>query len=476
MEVIVAIRNVSLAPIVRELEKNNLLPAIVFRTARVQCDTDVEKAAANRKLQIPSSRQTELRQAVESIAKRYDTDIDLIRSHPHYSSLVKTAIGAHHAGQLLTWRLVLEELMSAGLLRVLVATGTVAAGVDFPARTVVVTAHSRRGSEGYENLTSAELQQMSGRAGRRGKDTVGFCLVAPSMFCDGRVVSETARKPPAPLESAYFPSASTVLNLMRYRNVDDLRYTVDRSLASFSDRKQAVIVREESEHLASGIDECGLPADQVKKRRKKVSRMERKASELESRQMDTLERALSGLGDLGYLDGSSLSEKGYWAAQLCTSMVIELGEMIQEGLFDGCGGEEMAVMIGSVSGDSYRRYLSVSSNLIAQEKVNLLKEIVTRVRSAQLPGTSDSREYVEDCASTISTWLKAEDWQEFRGLLNLAGVAEGDAARLISQTADHLNQLSRLSESHPELAKEAFYGKMKLLRPPISEALALVSE
>ena len=471
-----AIRNVSLAPIVRQLEKNDLLPAIVFRTARAQCDTDVERASTNRRLQVSSAKQTELRQAVEAIAKRYDTDIELIRSHPHYSSLVKTAIGAHHAGQLLTWRLVLEELMSAGLLRVLVATGTVAAGVDFPARTVVVTAHSRRGAEGYENLSSAEFQQMSGRAGRRGKDTVGFCLVAPSMFCDGRVISETAQKPPAPLESAYFPSASTVLNLMRYRNVDDLRFTVERSLASFSDKKQAVVIREESDSLEGGIEESGLPADQVKKRRKKVSRMRRKADELESRQMDTLEKALSGLSDLGYLDGSSLSEKGYWAAQLCTSMVIELGEMIEKDIFKDCSGEEIAIMIGSVSGDSYRRYLSVSSNLIPNDKVQMLEEIVKNVRAAELPGSSDSREYVEDCASTISTWLKAEDWQEFRGLLNLAGVAEGDAARLISQTADHLNQLSRLKESHPELAKEAFYGKVKLLRPPISEALALVAD
>src|SRR5690606_25756804 len=114
-----------------------------------------------------------IKQKIEEIAARYDLDVSLVHSHPQDASLLTSGVGAHHAGQLLMWRLILEELMAASLLRILVATGTVAAGVDFPARTVMITAHTRRGAEGYQKLTSSEFQQMSGRAGRRGKDTVG---------------------------------------------------------------------------------------------------------------------------------------------------------------------------------------------------------------------------------------------------------------------------------------------------------------
>ena len=53
-----------------------------------------------------------------------------------------------------------------------------------------------------------------------------------------------------------------------------------------------------------------------------------------------------------------------------------------------------------------------------------------------------------------------------------AGVAEGDASRLISQTADHLNQISRLEETFPELATQALEARNILLRPPLLENIA----
>ena len=53
----------------------------------------------------------------------------------------------------------------------------------------------------------------------------------------------------------------------------------------------------------------------------------------------------------------------------------------------------------------------------------------------------------------------------------LSGVAEGDAARLITQTAEQLNQLTRLSETHRQLSFRAEEAKRRLLRPPLTEAL-----
>ena len=163
-----------------QLEDDNLLPAILFRTARKQCDKDVEDIASTRggRLNIPEGRK--LAKAVQAVIQKYDMDEDIIKEHPHYEALLTTGVGAHHAGQLLLWRLLLEELMSQNLLRLMVATGTVEAGVDFPARSVVITAHSKRGADGFNTLTSSEFQQMSGRAGRRGKDSVGMCLIAQS--------------------------------------------------------------------------------------------------------------------------------------------------------------------------------------------------------------------------------------------------------------------------------------------------------
>lgn len=485
--------------IAQELDRQNLLPAIVFRSARSQCDADAERAGANQRMKLSPTLQRELRQRVHEIVGSYDMDLELITSHPHYAALVTTGVGAHHAGQLLMWRLLLEELMAAGLLRVLVATGTVAAGVDFPARTVVITAHSKRGAEGFRQLTAAEFQQMSGRAGRRGRDTVGFCVAAPSPFCDARQLLHIAKQPPEPLVSSYFPSPSTVLNLLRYRNVDDLRYTVERSLASFIDRKHAEGLREQGRGAAERLpapvrqrilsemgstststdDEDGFENQSIqlsredKRLTKRVRRFFREARELEQRQRSLLDASLGGLGRLGYVDGVTLSEKGNWAANLCTTLVIELAEIIESGMLDGISAEALVAIVASISGDPHRSYLSTKTPPLSKELLQKINEIILRVRDSGMPGASDDRTPVPFAAYTAVVWMQSEDWHQFRSLLLLSGVAEGDAARLITQTAEHLNQLSRLSETHPQLALRAEEAKRRILRPPLTEVINL---
>jgi hypothetical protein len=88
----------------------------------------------------------------------------------------------------------------------------------------------------------------------------------------------------------------------------------------------------------------------------------------------------------------------------------------------------------------------------------------------QGPGSTEVM-VLPDAALTVITWMDSETWQEFSGLLRLSGIADGDVARLVSQTADHLNQLSRLEKTHPTLAQAAKVGRSRLLRPPFSEAL-----
>ena len=477
-------REVPLVSILRGLKKDDLLPAIIFRTSRAQCDRDIEVGGNIKSVHIDKSKQTEIEEAIAEIAAHYEMDTKLISSHPHYPILISSAVGAHHAGQLLTWRLLLEELMARGLLRLLVATGTVAAGVDFPARSVVVTAHSRRGAEGYHDLSASEFQQMSGRAGRRGKDRVGFCVVAPSAFCDARVIEPLARKSAEPLRSAYFPSASTVLNLLRYRNVDDLRFTVARSLASYDDRQSAQELREQAQRVANQhpkerlelLEQSLLEESLIseldkseKTARKTIRRFRRQASDMEQRQTILLEKALIGLRSLGYVEQESLSEKGFWAANLCTNLVLELGETIESGMLKDIRSERLIGIVASISADSYRPYLKSREDILDPEDVDTLEEIVDRVAKLEMPGGLEDRSVVIDAAYTAVMWYRSEDWHSFRSLILLSGGAEGDAARLIAQTAEHLHQLSRLRDSHPELALKAEAVRNRLLRPPLTE-------
>lgn len=461
--------------ILRELENDSLLPAILFRTARKQCDSDVDTLSKSKRAILPPEAQKRIEDEVKAVIKKYSFEEEFITGYPQYSALIKTGVGAHHAGQLLIWRLLLEEIMSRGLLRLMIATGTVAAGVDFPARTVVITAHSRRGAEGFSVLSSAEFQQMAGRAGRRGKDSVGVCVITPSRFSDARVLLEVSKRPPEPLRSQYFAAPSTVLNLLKYRNVDDLEYTVARSLAAFLDRKNACRLREEALNDQEAIElDITLKGEKKKKAEKRVRRTLKDADDLEKKQETSLALSLDGLRKLGYVDGGSLTDKGYWSAELCTSLVLELSESIAGGLFEETTLPELVGLVASIAGDPHRSYFSLKHNPLKPELYKKMQGIVTKVREAYKgPGLQEIA-VLPDAALTVLTWMDAESWSDFAALLRLSGVADGDVARLVSQTADHLNQITRLEKTHSTLAQMAKVGRNRLLRPPFSESLAVV--
>ena len=455
-----------------ELSRNSLTPAILFRTSRRQCDNDIENLTDARIGQLAPEEQKDLRAEVQNVCEKYSFDPDGLTTHVHYQSLVRTGAGAHHAGQLLMWRLLLEELMSRGQLRLLIATGTVAAGVDFPARSVVITAHSKRGSEGFNVLTSAEFQQMSGRAGRRGRDAVGFCLVAPSRFCDARVIHDVTKRPPEPLSSAYFASPSTVLNLLKFRNVDDLRYTVSRSLAAFLDRKGAAAIRADADDMKQELDGVHkLGAEARKKLEKRIRRRLREADELEQRQQTQLEATLQGLERLGHLEGNGLTKKGYWAAELCTTLVLELAEAVERGIFYELSPLHLAGMVASIAGDSHRTYFALRANPIPNKLYQDFQECLEHVQTAYPRAFAADLKVIPEAALTIMTWINCQSWREFAGLLRLGGVAEGDVARLVTQSADHLNQLGKLYDTHTELARAAIEARKLLLKPPLSEGL-----
>ncbi|TPX68405.1 hypothetical protein SpCBS45565_g03162 [Spizellomyces sp. 'palustris'] len=88
------------------------------------------------------------------------------RVDPKLCSALRRGIGVHHAGMNLQYRQLVERWFRAGWLRVVVATGTLALGINMPAVTSVFT-------EDSVFLTALEYRQAAGRAGRRGFDLLG---------------------------------------------------------------------------------------------------------------------------------------------------------------------------------------------------------------------------------------------------------------------------------------------------------------
>jgi ATP-dependent RNA helicase HelY len=215
------------ATLLAALGSYNLLPAIVFMPTRRRCDQAASETAFMRRDSNDARREARrhfMRSAVEQHPE--------IRGHRHWDTIIRGGVASHHAGHIPAWKLIIEKLMSVGLLDAIFATATVAAGVDFPSRTVVLTVADARTSGGWRQLSASELQQMTGRAGRRGRDNVGFVIVAPGLHQDPQRIAELLRARPDPLLSQFRATYTTLLNLLdAYRSFAQVREIAERSFA-----------------------------------------------------------------------------------------------------------------------------------------------------------------------------------------------------------------------------------------------------
>ena len=93
------------------------------------------------------------------------------------TKLLRSGIGVHHAGMLPKYRRLVEQLAQAGLLRIICGTDTLGVGINVPIRTVLFTGLAKYDGHRDRVLKAREFQQIAGRAGRAGFDTVGYVVV-----------------------------------------------------------------------------------------------------------------------------------------------------------------------------------------------------------------------------------------------------------------------------------------------------------
>ncbi|MEM2739243.1 MAG: DEAD/DEAH box helicase, partial [Candidatus Bathyarchaeia archaeon] len=94
------------------------------------------------------------------------------------SELIRRGVAFHHAGLHNIHRTLIEDYFRKGLIKALAATPTLAAGVNLPARVVVVSSYYRFEPDvGYHEIPTMEYKQMAGRAGRPKYDKEGFALL-----------------------------------------------------------------------------------------------------------------------------------------------------------------------------------------------------------------------------------------------------------------------------------------------------------
>jgi superfamily II RNA helicase len=215
-----------IAFVVSQLQQRDMLPAIYFIFSRRGCDQAVQEVQ-DLDLVNPS----EARQIRDRLIAFVQRNPELSQSRQLAS--LERGIAVHHAGILPAWKALVEELFQSGLIKVVFATETLAAGINMPARTTVISSLSKRTDAGHRLLNPSEFLQMAGRAGRRGMDTLGHVVTLQTRFEGTREAVYLATTGADPLVSQFAPSYGMVLNLLQTHTLEEARELVERSFGQY---------------------------------------------------------------------------------------------------------------------------------------------------------------------------------------------------------------------------------------------------
>ncbi|MBI4899280.1 MAG: DEAD/DEAH box helicase [Actinobacteria bacterium] len=222
---------------VTALDREGLLPAIVFVFSRQGCDGAVSQLIADGvRLTSAPSRRRLVEIAAEHTRGFTEEDLVALR-YDRWLTAFQRGVAAHHAGLLPSLKEAVEVAFTEGLLKVVFATETLALGINMPARTVVVEKLVKYNGEAHADVTPGEYTQLTGRAGRRGIDVEGHAVVCWQPGLDPRAVAGLASRRTYPLRSAFRPTYNMAVNLVGTVGRDRARAVLEQSFAQFqSDR------------------------------------------------------------------------------------------------------------------------------------------------------------------------------------------------------------------------------------------------
>jgi ATP-dependent RNA helicase HelY len=269
--------------VIERLDADGLLPAITFIFSRAGCDAAVQQClAAGLRLTTPEESAEIASVVAARTAGLAEADLAVL-GYADWLTGLRRGVAAHHAGLLPTFKEVVEELFTAGLIRAVFATETLALGINMPARTVVIEKLDKWNGEQHADLTAAEYTQLTGRAGRRGIDVEGHAVVLWQPQMDPLAVAGLAGTRTYPLRSSFQPTYNMAVNLVGQVGRSRAARLLESSFAQFqADRavvglaRQAARLREQIAALAVSCERGDIDGyDQL---RRELGELERDQS------------------------------------------------------------------------------------------------------------------------------------------------------------------------------------------------------
>ena len=247
--------------IVKLIMERNLNPVIVFSFSKKDCEKFA--LALNKEDYTDDIEKDLISQVYSNALESLGEDDQKLPQVQALLPLLKRGIGIHHGGLLPILKEIVEILFSEGLIKALFATETFSIGINMPAKTVVFTNTRKWDGKDFRWVTSGEYIQMSGRAGRRGKDDRGIVIQMLDEKMEPAVCKGILYGEPDPLNSSYRISYNMLLNLMRVEDVEP-EYLLRASFHQFQREKDAPGLIAQADDLDSEAANLDLGADDEK--------------------------------------------------------------------------------------------------------------------------------------------------------------------------------------------------------------------
>ncbi len=376
------------------------LPCIFFTFSREFCER-MAAACTGRDL-VSDDERARLTAHWEDLRRSFD-----VAGNPDAERLGKLlvrGIAYHHAGMLPTLKEIVERLFTSGLLKLLFATETFSLGINMPARSVAFESLKKFDGVKRDYMKTREFLQMAGRAGRRGKDKVGFVYASVSPDADRPAdVRRVMEGEVEAVESQFNLSYATLLSLYSYLG-DGIYKACEQSFVHFRYKRRK-----------------GAPFMDMLTQVKKRIRL---------------------LQDTGYLVGQKLTPKGRFAS-LIYGYEIQAAELWAGGLLAKLDAHELAVLAVALVYEA-KRDLSF---------VPLQRERLEPIRRPARDLVDDFRD--REMGYGVGTAVKRPDWNlaratwewthgaSFEQLGEWADVSPGDAIRSFRLAIQLLRQLAK---------------------------------
>ncbi|AKV55231.1 DEAD/DEAH box helicase [Bifidobacterium actinocoloniiforme DSM 22766] len=226
--------------VVDELDYLGMLPGIYFIFSRNGCD-DAVRQCLDAGLKLTTDEEAlRIRRIVDGMVEGQLSHADLkALGYSQFRFALEQGIAAHHAGVITLFRQVVERLFELGLVKAVFATETLALGINMPARCVVVEKLEKYDGTGHVALTPGEFTQLTGRAGRRGIDSIGHAIVVDHQGFKPETMASLSSKRVYPLHSSFRPTFNMAVNLLNSSDYETARTTLAHSFAQWEANESA---------------------------------------------------------------------------------------------------------------------------------------------------------------------------------------------------------------------------------------------